>query len=326
MHKMTKVLISLAISLMVNSMVTEAATRIAVIELGSGGTVRRTNTASRLEETSVEGVASFWSALHGYGRKLQHAGMPIVPDLFSRPDSGFVVGLTGSGVDLDHMPTLNGLLTSLQGPQEQENNRVVGHMQVPGSQCKKMLNNVQNTEDYSSDGSLRDAFENQAQVAGISGMHFDVTSSNAADVDSQIASLFNDYSSSKTVVVHLVVEEEDGAARRRNLARRLEGKEERLTENTPQRRLEEEVDEDADADADAQANNNGYYGYGYYNAYGEWVTPYKTMFQIQYFNVVLWTSLGLTTVLFFSIYLMIYMPLMADTLLFGESARVAHDD
>ena len=60
---------------------------------------------------------------------------------------------------------------------------------------------------------------------------------------------------------------------------------------TTQRRLEQE-----DA-ADAQANSNGYYGYGYYNAYGEWVTPYKTMFQIQYFNVVLWTSLGLCLII-----------------------------
>ena len=276
-----------------------------------------------MEETSVDGVASFWSALHGYGRKLQHAGMPIVPDLFSRPESGVVVGLTGSGVDLDHMPTLNGLLGNME---EQDDNRVVGHMQVSGNQCKKMLNNVQQKKDYSSAGSLKTAFDTQAQEAGISGMHFDVTSANAADIDAQLASLLKGYSSSKTVVLHLVVEEEDGAARRRSLARRLDGQGQNGAEGATQRRLEQDGDADADADADAQANNNGYYGYGYYNAYGEWVTPYKTMFQIQYFNVVLWTSLGLVAVLFFSIYLMIYMPLMADTLLFGESARVAHDD
>merc|ERR1712161_171963 len=167
-----------------------------------------------------------------------------------------------------------------------------------------------------------------AQELGISGMHIDVTTANAVSIDSQIASLLNDYSSSfdasKTVVLHLVVEEEDGAARSRNLARRLDGQDQSEAENVPQRRLEQE---DADeADANAQNGNNGYYGYGYYNAYGEWVTPYKSMFQIQYFNVVLWTSLGLVAVLFFSIYLMIYMPLMADTLLFGESAKVAYDD
>merc|ERR1712161_184164 len=115
------------------------------------------------------------------------------------------------------------------------------------------------------------------QELGISGMHIDVTTANAVSIDSQIASLLNDYSSSfdasKTVVLHLVVEEEDGAARSRNLARRLDGQDQSEAENVPQRRLEQE-----DADANAQNGNNGYYGYGYYNAYGEWVTPYKSMF------------------------------------------------
>jgi len=322
------ILVAVVVSALASSLV-DAATRVAVIELGASGTVRRTTASSR-EETSVDGVASFWSALHGYGRKLQHPGMPVVPDLFSRPESGVVVGLTGNGVNLDHMPTLNGLLTSRQRSEEYDDKHVVGHMQLPGSQCKKMLKNVKQQQEHSKAGSLRDAFETQAQELGISGMHIDVTSANAASVDSQIASLLNDYSSSldgsKTVVLHLVVEEEDGAARRRNLAHSLDGQDQLEGDDVPQRRLEQE-DEDEDEDANAQANNNnGYYGYGYYNAYGEWVTPYKSMFQIQYFNVVLWTSLGLVAVLFFSIYLMIYMPLMADTLLFGESARVAYDD
>jgi hypothetical protein len=49
------------------------------------------------------------------------------------------------------------------------------------------------------------------------------------------------------------------------------------------------------------------------------------MFQIQYFNVVLWTAVGLTIVLFFSVYLMMNMPLMADTLLFGESSKMSFE-
>jgi len=300
----------------------DAATRVAVIELGASGTVRRTTTAARQEGTSVDGVASFWSSLHGYGRKLQHAGMPVVPDLFNRPESGVVVGFTGSGVDLDHMPTLSSLMRNVE---EQDDNRVIGHMQVPGNHCEKMLNSVQEKQDHSVAESLKTAFETQVQVPGLSGMYFDVSSANAADVDNQLTALLKEFSSENSIVLHLVVEEEDGAARRRSLALNLDGEEENGAEGTSitQRRLEQE---DADADADAQSNNNGYYGYGYYNVYGEWVTPYKTMFQIQYFNVVLWTSLGLVAVLFFSIYLMIYMPLMADTLLFGESARVAHDD
>jgi hypothetical protein len=103
----------------------------------------------------------------------------------------------------------------------------------------------------------------------------------------------------------------------------LSGEEEEDQEDENQ---DEEEGEEGDEDGNNNANgNNGYYGYGYYNAYGEWVTPYKTMFQIQYFNVVLWTSVALVLVLFFTVYLMINMPLMADTLLFGESAKMAGD-
>jgi hypothetical protein len=76
-------------------------------------------------------------------------------------------------------------------------------------------------------------------------------------------------------------------------------------------------------DANAAADNkNGYYGYGYYNTYGNYVTPYKTMFQIQYFNVVLWTSIALVVITFATVSMMINMPLEADTLLFGESAKM----
>lgn len=293
----------------------DAATRVAVIELGaSSGTVRRT-TSNQLE-ASVDGVASFWNALHGYGRKLQHAGMPVVPDLFSRPDSGVVIGLSGS-IDLDAMPTLNSLFNSPDG-EAQKNEAVVGHMEVPGRECKHMMAKVKAVEAIDSPASLTTGFKTRTQGSGISGLQLEVTSSNAADVDAQIAALINRnhslISEGKTVVLHLVVEEDDGAARRRNLARRLE------------EAKGDEEGENANGEEAAAQQNNGYYGYGYYNVYGEWVTGYKTMFQIQYFNVVLWTSLSLVAILFFSIYLMVYMPLMADTLLFGESARVTHDD
>merc|ERR1712032_1091677 len=107
-----------------------------------------------------------------------------------------------------------------------------------------------------------------------------------------------------------------GVARRRRLSRRLEDENQNNQE-------EENQDENADDEAGGEQNgDSGYYAYGYRNAFGEWVTPYKTMFQIQYFNVVLWTAVGLTAVLFFSISLMMNMPLMADTLLFGESAKM----
>lgn len=292
----------------------DAATRVAVVELGKSGSVRRTTSVD--EETTAEGVASFWSALHGYGRKLQYAGMTVVPDLFSRPESGVVIGLTG--VDLDNMPNLNNLMTV-------EENGVVGHMEVHGQQCNKMMRNVKDVQEVNY-STFATTFESQAAQSGVSAMKLEVTTENASELDLHLASLIQKAdeeakSSGKTVVLHLVVEEEEGAARRRHLARRLQD-----NEDGQQDGQQQQNNNANNANGENQQQNNGYYGYGYYNAYGEWVTPYKTMFQIQYFNVVLWTSIGLVAALFFSLYLFVYMPLMADTLLFGESAKVAHDD
>merc|ERR1712150_107932 len=109
---------------------------------------------------------------------------------------------------------------------------------------------------------------------------------------------------------------------------KAEGHGRQLHVSSTHRRLEDEKDGEGEEGEDGDNNNNnnnnanynGFYGVGYYNNYGEWVTPYKSMFQIQYFNVVLWTSIALTIVLFYSISLMVGMPLMPDTLLFGESA------
>jgi hypothetical protein len=87
------------------------------------------------------------------------------------------------------------------------------------------------------------------------------------------------------------------------------------------RRAAQNDEQDANGDANGQYNN-AYNGYGYYNENGVWVTPFKTMFQIQYFNIVLWTSVALVITIFFVVYLVVNMPLEADTLLFGESAKI----
>lgn len=248
----------------------DAATRVAVIELGKSGTVRRT-TASEID-TSAEGVVSFWSALHGYGRKLQHAGMSVVPDLFSRPESGVVVGL--DNVDLDNMPHLNALMT------KEGENGVVGHMEVPGHQSAAMLKHM--NVDTVEASSFANAVQKHSNEAGISGLKMGVTSDNASEVDAQIAALVNDASNSgKSVVLHLVIDEDDGAARRRRLARRLasgdEGEGEGDNEEENDKDGEEQdqnnnQNDDQDGEDGQQQQYNGYYGYGYYNAYGEWVS------------------------------------------------------
>jgi hypothetical protein len=303
----------------------EAATQIAVLEFGKGGTVRRTDASASFPATTVEGVTSFWNALHR-GRRLQHAGMPVVADLFRKADVGLVLGLSGSGVDLDHMPVTSSLFDT-------DNSAVSGHMEVEGMHCGKLLSKVDGVETVPASSpftAVKEALHKQAgKNGGVSGVQMTVDASNLATVDSEMSALFEDLqsiaeSSGKTIVLHLVVEEERGANRRRLLSsRRLE--DEAAGENQNQQQNQQQQ-QNAEGEQNNNANNgqeySGYYGYGYYNAYGEWVTPYKTMFQIQYFNVVLWTALGLIATLFFVIYLMLYMPLEPDTLLFGESAKL----
>ena len=277
----------------------DAATKVAVLEFGKGGSVRRTD--SKHAGTSVEGVASFWSALHVEGRNLQYPGMTVVPDLFKKADSGVVIGISGS--QLSAMPSLSDLLNKSKD--------VVGHMEVAGAALNKLMAKVDDFESGSVD-TFVDSAKEHANKLGLSGYLTPVDNESAGALDAKITSLLKGIKqvaekSGKTVVVHLVVEEEVAPARRR---------------------LEEQNAENNNAENNNAANgeNQQYFGYGYYNDFGEWVTPYKTMFQIQYFNVVLWTAVGLAVILIYTIYQMLSMPLEPDTLLFGESAKMVGDE
>lgn len=277
----------------------DAATKIAVLEFGAGGSVHQSTSTN--VDTTVAGVASFWGALHSDRRKLQHPGMPLVPDLFKKSESGVVIGLSGSGVDLDLMPYVSSLVS------EREN--VVGHLEVDGEQLDSLLSKVENWETVDL-SSAADYAKKQGEKAGLSGFKSIIDTASANGVDKQMKVVLSNLKSmaqesGRTVVVHLVVEEEASTARPRRLSRRLE--------------------ENANQNADGNDQYSGYYGYGYYDENNNWVSTYKSMFQIQYFNVVLWTSIGLVAVLFFTISLMMNMPLEPDTLLFGESARVNSD-
>lgn len=272
----------------------DAATKVAVLEFGKGGSVRRTD--SEHAGTSVEGVASFWSALHVDGRNLQYPGMTVVPDLFKKPDSGVVIAISGS--QLGAMPSLSHLFSKSKD--------VVGHMEVAGAGLNKLMSKVDDLE-LGSVHTFVDSAKKHADKLGLSGYLTPVDSESAGALDAKITSLLKEIkkvaeNSGKTIVVHVVVEEEVTPARRR---------------------LEEQNAENNNA---ANGENKQYFGYGYYNDYGEWVTPYKTMFQIQYFNVVLWTSVGLAVVLIYTIYKMLFMPLEPDTLLFGESAKIVGEE
>jgi len=83
-----------------------------------------------------------------------------------------------------------------------------------------------------------------------------------------------------------------------------------------------EKDKNKDGENGNQYSSNSYGAWAYYNDYGEYVTNVKTIFQIQYYNVVLWTAIGLVVCLMVATFTIMNMPLMPDTLLFGESAKV----
>lgn len=321
-----------------------ATTRVAVLEFGKGGAVRRTNV--RDPETSLHGVVSFWNALHRTGRRqLQYAGMSVVPGLFSKADAGIVIGLNGQ-VDMDQMETLASVLS-------EESGAAVGHLEVQGTHCAHMMEKLDSVQEMEDLSGFKTTLLESTNNSGLSGIKTEVSPANAAKVDQELAAVLKEIQRSAdengtTIVVHLVVDEEDGMARRRRLlSRRLEDQQNPDNQDQQQQQQQQQQNNNNAEQNQGQNNNNnmngqnnaeddniqnqlnqysGYYGYGYYNGYGEWVTPYKTMFQIQYFNVVLWTSIALVVALFYTLYLMTNMPMEADTLLFGESAKMIGDD
>jgi hypothetical protein len=200
-------------AVVVASSVADASTTVAVLEFGKKGCVHRTTTKNT--DTTVSGVKSFWNALSGTG--LQDPDMTVVPDLFKRPSGHVVLGITGSGVDLDSMPTVSKLVQS-------EGDKVAGQMTISGSHGRALLNKVGSAEELSVD-SIIEGVKNSISADKLSALNVKVED-NASQVDSQIAAMLTalqeQAGDDSTFVVHLVVEEEEGAARRRLMARRLE--------------------------------------------------------------------------------------------------------
>lgn len=276
----------------------DASTTVSVMEFGKKGSVRRTTSTSA--QTTVAGVESFWKAMSNAG--LQQPGMPVVPDLFHKPSNSVVVGITGA--DLDSMPNLAKLV-------ETENRNVVGQMKVSGSKSKALCKKAGQSMSTNVE-TMVEGVKSQIESKDLSSVHIEVDSETAAEVDAKVEEMLmflDKYAGDSTIVVHLVVEEEEGSVRRRLTSRRLEDQ-------------QDADEEDADGD-DANECGEGCSVGKYIN--GVWVTPFKTMNEIQYFNVVLWTSIGLIVLVMYAIWLTIEMPLMADTLLFGESVKVMGD-
>lgn len=296
----------------------EASARVAVLQFGKQAVIHRTT--SETAETSQQGVTSFWQAVHNKNnnksrrQQVRTTDMTIVPDLFHSADSGIVIGLSSGSnneIDFSQLATISQLVA-------EKDERVVGTMEVEEGNCEGLIKSVKDV-DVETTQSLAAALPKHAERTGLSAIQVVVDNSNAKAIDEEIRvalEAVQKYAekAGKNVVVHVIVDEPIESYRQRVLMSRR-----RLNQNN-------NVDDDVAGNNGQQQQYSGYYGYGYYNAYGEWVTPYKTMFQIQYFNVVTWTAVGLVVGLMFTIYLMMYMPLEPDTLLFGESAKLVGEE
>lgn len=279
-----------------------ADTTIAVLEFGPGGSVHRTTSSA---DSSSAAVASFWNALHRPSSKKStgvHAGMSVVPDLFTSADAGIVVGIKG-GESLKSMPTAMSLLD------EEAKDNVVGHMYVPGQAGAELMKRAskKDVESIAKEDMVRrlqKTAESAARgaVEGMETLSLVVDNDETATIaDEQLGRMLETLkkeasSNGKTVIVHLVVEEEG------------------------RRRLNEDED-NKDGEQQNQNQNNNNQNNNQNQNYGE-----KTMYEIQTFNLFLWTAVGLFVILSMVIGAFINMPLMPDTLLFGEAAKLGGSD
>jgi hypothetical protein len=204
---------------------------------------------------------------------------------------------------LKSMPTARSLLDA----DATADHHVVGHVNVPGQAGRELLelasSSKRELEKISSED-IGKRFQSTAESAArgeLSGRGMEILFVNvdndedAAIADKQLGRMLQTLQKAavdngKTVVLHLVFEEE--------------------TESTG-RRLQEEEDGGEDNNGEDSSSNSSY--------------SQKTMYEIQSFNLYLWTSVGLFVVVFMVMSAFIDMPLMPDTLLFGEVSKIGSD-
>lgn len=324
--------------------ITTADTNVSVIECGSGGTVRSAVNNRDGLGTTVADVGSFWSHLHNFhqarkvarkNRRAHRGGFSMVADHFNKPAGGIAISLVGEAVNLDHFPKLSAYLKSSES--------VVGSFHMTGSQSGLLETIVGGEKNVLELGEVVEVIKNKVHEIRVKGenviesveINIDDKES-ASDVDGKLPALLESLSNEddKTVVLHLIVDE-TAESRRRLTQRRLEDdkEEEDNKDEEEDNKEEEEEEENKDEEENNENGNNNddayyakqsssFYGYGYYDENGVWQTNYRSIFQIQYYNTVLWTSVGLFSIMFTSVLFMMNMPLMPDTLLFGESAKM----
>jgi len=306
------------------------ASSVAVIEFGNGGTVHRTT--STAPQTTASGVLSFFRSLHEVGtdsksrrtRTTQYPGMNVVPNMFSRPHGGLSIGISGESIDLTAMPTLSGIL-------EQEG--AVGQINMKNSEGKALAKQLkaESVDNSSFETAIMQKAKAAATKDGNKLESITVTVENAesaADIDASLrksleAIAMQAEENGTTIVVHIIVEESEDVFNSRLMDRRRLDEEE---ENDDANQGDDgNQGDDANQDNGEDAEEYDSSQFAYTKANGETYNPYRDMNDIQQYQVVLWTAIGLAVVLFAANSMMLNMQLMPDTLLFGESAKVATD-
>lgn len=280
-------IMSLGVAALVATMSSVSAeTTIAVLEFGPGGSVRRSTSSTT--EASAAAVSSFWDALHRPSPKRvwnPHAGMSVAADLFTAADAGIVVGVQGEGLKL--MRTIASLMDA-----EETADNVVGHLHVPG-QARAEL--VRRAAASAGDAALlpQEAAGERLQLAA------DAAARGAVEGIAVVSLAADDAAAAKEADAQLdrmlKTLKERAAASGKTVVLHL------VAEDAARRRLEDNKEGEGD-------NGNG-------NAYA-WNE--KTIYEIQTFNLYLWTSVGIFLILAMAMSAFIGMPLMPDTLLFGE--------
>lgn len=230
----------------------------------------------------------------------QHAGMSVVPDLFTRADVGIVVGGLTSEL-LKAMPTAASLLSD----EVDVESNVVGLVRVPGNVDTELMKRIgaspKNDVDAAVEGEddwrrLQSKVQSAARgdLAGGIESHAltTVDSADAANADLLFGRMLKDLKeqatiNEKTVVLHLVVEDSPYSGRR----------------------LQDEDAAAEDGDSSSSYSSNQ-----------------KSMNEIQSFNLYLWTSVGLFVIVYMVMSAFIDMPLFPDTLLFGEIGAKSGSD
>lgn len=307
------------------------ATSVAVIEIGNGGTVHRTTATA--PQTTASGVMSFYRSLHEVGtgkkqrrtRTTQYPGMNVVPNIFSRPDGGISIGITGD-IDLAAMPTLASIL---------EDEGAVGHFNLKTSEGQVLTKQL--GAEFVDHNSLETSIMEKSKAAvakdgnRLESVAVDVRSTeSAAQVDASVSKFLKAIAdhckeSRATVIVHILVEEKDEVFENRlSTRRRLEDAQgdDAAGDDAAQNGDDAAEEDAAEVDENAESYSTQFI---YQKANGAYYNPYKSMNEIQSYNVVLWTAIGLVTIFLTATNMMLNMRLLPDTLLFGESAKVVSD-